>query len=101
MTSPRAKSSAAQPRYVWAWLPERTEPVVVGRLDTDGPRLPFTYGAGYRRSADSISLYEPELPLRAGVIYPPVELNIASCLRTSRGRSAHWPRRPTALEGRL
>ena len=81
MTSPRPKSSAAQLCYVWAWLPGRTDPVVVGRLDTDGPRLPFSYGATYRRSADSISLYEPELPLREGVIYPPVELDIASCLR--------------------
>lgn len=81
MTGPRPQSSATQPCYVWAWLPGRTEPVVVGRLDTDGPRLPFTYGATYRGSTDRISLYEPELPLRAGAIYPPVELDIASCLR--------------------
>lgn len=81
MTSARAGSSASRPCYVWVWLPGCTEPVVAGRLDSDGPRLPFTYGAGYRRRSDAISLYEPELPLREGVILPPVELDIASCMR--------------------
>jgi serine/threonine-protein kinase HipA len=57
------------------------EPVVAGRVVADGPRLLFTYGASYRERLDAIALYEPELPLRAGTIAPPVELPLASCLR--------------------
>ncbi|NEH67484.1 type II toxin-antitoxin system HipA family toxin, partial [Rhizobium leguminosarum] len=35
--------------FVWMWLPGATEPVVAGRLDQNGERLLFTYGASYRR----------------------------------------------------
>jgi serine/threonine-protein kinase HipA len=35
--------------FVSIWLPGATEPVVAGRLDRDGERLLFTYGASYRR----------------------------------------------------
>lgn len=67
--------------FVWIWLPGATEPVVAGRLDQDGERLLFTYGASYRRRKSAISLYEPELPLQEGTIPPINGLSMASCIR--------------------
>ncbi|PPJ49267.1 type II toxin-antitoxin system HipA family toxin [Rhizobium sp. KAs_5_22] len=67
--------------FVWIWLPGAAEPVVAGRLVQDGERLLFTYGASYRRRKNAISLYEPELPLREGVIGPINSLTMPSCIR--------------------
>ncbi|MBY3021806.1 type II toxin-antitoxin system HipA family toxin [Rhizobium leguminosarum] len=67
--------------FVWMWLPGATEPVVAGRLDQNGERLLFTYGASYRRRENAISVYEPELPLEEGIIAPINGLSMASCIR--------------------
>ncbi len=56
--------------YVWTWLPEATEPVVAGRLDTAGDLLTFTYGQSYLDRKDSLPLYLPELPLERRRIDP-------------------------------
>ena len=77
--------------FVWMWLPGATDPVVAGRLDQDGDRLLFTYGASYRRRKSAISLYEPELPLQEGVIAPINGLSMASCIRD--GSPDAWGRR--------
>lgn len=77
--------------FVWMWLPGATQPVVAGRLDQDGARLLFTYGASYRRRADAISLYEPELPLQEGVIAPINGLSMPGCIRD--GSPDAWGRR--------
>jgi serine/threonine-protein kinase HipA len=77
--------------FVWMWLPGATEPVVAGRLDQDGERLLFTYGASYRRRKNAISIYEPELPLQEGVIAPLNGLSMASCIRD--GSPDAWGRR--------
>jgi serine/threonine-protein kinase HipA len=77
--------------FVWMWLPGATQPVVAGRLDQDGARLLFTYGASYRRRTDAISLYEPELPLQEGVIAPINGLSMPSCIRD--GSPDAWGRR--------
>lgn len=77
--------------FVWIWLPGATEPVVAGRLDQDGERLLFTYGASYRRRNNAISVYEPELPLQEGVIAPIDGLPMASCIRD--GSPDAWGRR--------
>jgi serine/threonine-protein kinase HipA len=74
-------TSEATRAFVWTWLPGATEPVVAGRLDQDRGRLFFTYGAGYRRRHDALPLYEPELPLKEGVIAPLDGLAMASCIR--------------------
>ncbi len=55
--------------FVWIWLPGAAEPVVCGRLDDDAGRISFAYGRSYLERADAVALYEPELPLRAGVQY--------------------------------
>lgn len=49
----KAEATAAS---VWIWLPGAIEPVVAGRLDSDGDRLLFTYGASYRRRDKAISI---------------------------------------------
>ena len=85
-----SKADAAQ-AFVWMWLPGATEPVVAGRLDQDGDRLLFTYGASYRRRKSAISLYEPELPLQEGTIAPINGLSMASCIRD--GSPDAWGRR--------
>ena len=66
--------------FVWVWLPEATEPVVSGRLVLEGTRYLFAYGRSYLAREDSISLYQPELPLIAGWIDPPDDMEMAGCL---------------------
>ena len=67
--------------YVWAWLPGQIQPVVAGRLAREGSNFLFNYGRSYLARKDAISLYEPELPLRAGVLPLPAGLSIPNCLR--------------------
>ena len=63
-------SEAPQSLFVWTWLPGKTNPVVAGRLVERPGRLDFVYGESYLRRTNAISLYSPELPLRAGVTPP-------------------------------
>lgn len=65
-----SSSKRKRPReaFVWTWLPGATEPVVAGKLTLTGNQLVFNYGQSYLQRPDAISLYEPELPLRAGVL---------------------------------
>jgi serine/threonine-protein kinase HipA len=56
--------------YVWIWLPGATEPVVSRRLARDRSRLTFNYGRSYLERTDAIPIYEPESPLRRGLIRP-------------------------------
>ncbi|MFC2966852.1 type II toxin-antitoxin system HipA family toxin [Acidimangrovimonas pyrenivorans] len=79
--------------YVWIWLPGETEPVVAGRItqsDGEGP-FSFNYGASYLSRGDAIPIYEPELPLRRGLIEPAAGLSMASCIRD--GSPDAWGRR--------
>jgi len=88
MTSREADANEA---YVWIWLPEKTEPVVAGRLSRDGDRVLFNYGASYRERKNTIPIYEPELPLRVGVIEPMNGLTMPNCIRD--GSPDAWGRR--------
>ncbi|WFS03664.1 type II toxin-antitoxin system HipA family toxin [Rhizobium tumorigenes] len=85
-----SKAEATQ-AFVWVWLPRAAEPVVAGRLDKDGERLLFTYGASYRRRDNAISIYDQELPLKEGIIAPINGLQMASCIRD--GSPDAWGRR--------
>lgn len=49
--------------YVWIWLPQATEPVVCGRLWSEGGILRFVYGRSYRARADAIPLAPDLMPL--------------------------------------
>lgn len=72
--------------YLWFWLPGVTEPVVAGKLEQHGEFIRFNYGKSYlERIHDShnpaISIYEPELPLRAGVLPLLNESSMPGCIR--------------------
>jgi serine/threonine-protein kinase HipA len=72
--------------FVWMWLPGAVQPVVAGRLaaDTRGHLL-FNYGKSYLErihdDCPAIALYEPELPLRRGLLPLPSGLSMPGCLR--------------------
>lgn len=71
--------------FVWVWLPGETSPIVAGRLQADGVTIHFNYGRSYlERLKDHqsvMSLYEPELPLRGGVLPLPSGLSMPGCIR--------------------
>lgn len=67
--------------FVWVWLPGETQPVVAGKLTADGDHLVFNYGQSYLTRARAIALYEPELPLRNGLIPLLPDLSMPACIR--------------------
>ncbi len=87
MTSKAPYSEA----FVWAWLPGAVEPVVAGKLTADGEHLIFNYGKSYLARDNAIALYEPELPLRPGLIPLLPGLSMPACIRD--GSPDAWGRR--------
>ncbi len=67
--------------FVWLWLPNSTTPIVAGRIERNNEQLVFNYGRSYLDRDECISIYEPELPLRSGAIFPRSGLTIAGCVR--------------------
>ena len=67
--------------FVWIWLAGATDPVVAGRLHKSDGRYIFNYGRSYLDLKNAIPIYEPELPLEAGAVYPIDDLIMASSLR--------------------
>lgn len=71
--------------FVWIWLPGETEPVVAGRLEADNGNIMFNYGRSYLErvngSKSAISIYEPELPLKAGLLPLSEGLTMPGCIR--------------------
>ena len=87
-SSTRFSNTADNEAFVWIWLPEATEPVVAGKLEADDQgNVQFNYGKSYleRISAKppAISIYEPELPLKTGVLPLPDGLTMPGCIRDS------------------
>jgi len=78
-------SKTEKEAFVWIWLPDETQPAVAGRLEADNGNILFNYGKSYlNRIADSkpaIAIYEPELPLKAGVLSLPEGLTMPGCIR--------------------
>jgi len=58
-------SEPPESAYVWIWLPDRSEPVVAGRLDKRSDRYVFSYARSYLERQDLVPIYEPELALDA------------------------------------
>lgn len=71
--------------YVWIWLPGEIKPVVAGKLEADGEKLLFNYGRSYlnrmRVTPRAFSLYESELPLKAGALPLLEGLSMPGCIR--------------------
>ncbi|SNX61224.1 serine/threonine-protein kinase HipA [Nitrosomonas ureae] len=78
-------SSHDKEAYVWIWLLDETEPVVAGRLEADNGNILFNYGKSYleraRDKKTAIAIYEPELPLKAGVLPLHEGLTMPGCIR--------------------
>lgn len=77
MTSEKNYSEA----YVWIWLPGAVEPTVAGLLTREGGQLVFNYGRSYLARPDAIPIYEPELPLKPGILPLLPGMNMPSCIR--------------------
>jgi serine/threonine-protein kinase HipA len=68
--------------YVWIWLPDATEPVVAGKLEADDRGdIQFNYGKSYLERTNAIAIYEPELPLKKGVLPLLEGLTMPGCIR--------------------
>ena len=67
--------------YVWIWLPGEPAPVVAGLLSRAGTTFVFNYGRSYLERKNAIPIYDPELPLRAGILPLPGGLSMPSSLR--------------------
>ncbi|WP_404398461.1 type II toxin-antitoxin system HipA family toxin [Idiomarina loihiensis] len=71
--------------YVWIWLPGETTPVVAGKLEADGENLFFNYGKNYLARVNdepaAIPIYEPELPLKPGILPNLQGLTMPGCIR--------------------
>ena len=70
--------------FVWIWLPGETEPVVAGRLEADDGNILFNYGKSYLERINdkpAIAIYDPELPLKAGLLPLPEGLTMPGCIR--------------------
>ena len=76
-----SSKSADAEAFVWIWLPSETQPVVAGRLAAAGGDIVFNYGRSYLSRTNAISLYEPELPLRSGVLPLLNGLRMPNCIR--------------------
>ena len=81
-------STADKEAFVWIWLPEATDPVVAGKLETDDQgHVQFNYGKSYldriNATPPAISIYEPELPLKKGVLPLLDGLTMPGCIRDS------------------
>ncbi len=78
-------SSSSKEAFVWIWLPNATEPVVAGRLESDNGNVQFNYGRSYLEriggSRPAISIYEPELPLQTGILPLSEGLTMPACIR--------------------
>lgn len=84
MTSNNADKEA----YVWIWLPEAIEPVVTGKLEADDQgNVQFNYGKSYleriNANPPAIPIYEPELPLKKGILPLLDGLTMPGCIRDS------------------
>ncbi len=84
-------SKAYREAYVWIWLPGETTPVVAGKLTVQNKALVFNYGKSYLERENKISIYEPELPLRSGILDLSPDLDMPGSIRD--GSPDAWGRR--------
>ena len=81
--------------FVWIWLPGEAQPVVAGKLEAVNGTIHFNYGKSYLEQTDdknhAIPIYEPELPLRAGLLPLLNDLEIPNCIRDAAPDA--WERR--------
>lgn len=78
-------SNSEREAFVWIWLPGEATPVVAGRLEADNGNILFNYGKSYLDRIGgqpaAMPIYEPELPLQAGLLSLPEGLTMPGCIR--------------------
>jgi serine/threonine-protein kinase HipA len=76
-------TSKSRPKeaYIWIWLPATTQPVVAGKLSLNEQGYVFNYGKSYLERDNAIAIYDKELPMQRGLIYPKNGLAIPNCIR--------------------
>lgn len=74
-------SKAPLEAFVWIWLPDATEPVVAGKLETDDDTLIFAYGKSFLERSEATPIYLPELPLENGTLPLLDGLKMPNCIR--------------------
>lgn len=71
--------------FVWIWLSGETVPIVAGKLTAANDKIFFNYGKSYLARINdekaSVPIYEPELPLKTGVLPLLEGLSMPSCIR--------------------
>ncbi|WP_340115606.1 type II toxin-antitoxin system HipA family toxin [Pelagibius sp. 7325] len=67
--------------FVWIWLPCAKEPVVAGELTGAGPATSFRYAESYLNHENAISIYSPDLPLRAETLTAPGDQQLPGPIR--------------------
>ncbi|MFZ2171641.1 MAG: type II toxin-antitoxin system HipA family toxin [Methylococcaceae bacterium] len=71
--------------FVWIWLPGEVQPIVAGKLEADDGNIRFNYGKSYLErihdTKPAIPIYEPELPLKSGVLPLLEGLSMPGCIR--------------------
>lgn len=81
--------------FVWAWLPNAVNPIVIGQLkvtdNLDRLQIHFGYGQNFLENDSKFSLHQKELPLIRGLQKPNEGLDFASCIRDS--APDQWGRR--------
>ena len=83
--------------YVWIWLSGETEPVVAGLLSRQDGTLLFNYGRSYLERANALPIYEPELPLKQGLLPLLNDLAMPNCIRDASPDA--WGRRVLLYRG--
>jgi serine/threonine-protein kinase HipA len=78
-------SNKGSEAFVWIWLPGEIQPVVAGKLEADNGNIRFNYGKSYLErihdTKPAIPIYEPELPLKSGVLPLLEGLSMPGCIR--------------------
>lgn len=78
-------SEKANQAFVWIWLPDETQPVVAGKLEAENGLIHFNYGKSYldriNNKNPAIPIYEPELPLKPGVLPLPDGMDMPGSIR--------------------
>ena len=85
MMNSKPRPNQVSEAFVWLWLPGEVQPVVAGRLEADNNNIRFNYGKSYlERLHDknpAVPIYEPELPLKPGLLPLLPGLNMPGCIR--------------------
>ena len=78
-------SNTKKEAFVWIWLPGETTPIIAGKIEAENGFIHFNYGKSYLKrindKSPAIPIYEPELPLKPGILPLLYGLEMPGCIR--------------------